>query len=190
MQNRKPMMLVFAGPNGSGKSTITPYFGTVGEYTNADDIVAATGASNKEATISADERRKEAIKEQRDLTFETVLSSEYKMEIIRLAKKNDYFIKCVFVLTANPELNVLRVRSRVETGGHDVPKEKIFRRYKKSLKNIPELIEICDILHVYDNTGGNPIRIFRKHKDEPYKIYPNEYWSEEQIRKMIFVGEH
>lgn len=39
-----------------------------------------------------------------------------------------------------------------------------------------------------DNTGGKPIRIFRKHKDEPYKIYPNEYWSEEQIRKLILRG--
>lgn len=25
MQNRKPMVLVFAGPNGSGKSTITSF---------------------------------------------------------------------------------------------------------------------------------------------------------------------
>ena len=30
MQNRKPMVLVFAGPNGSGKSTITSFFDKVG----------------------------------------------------------------------------------------------------------------------------------------------------------------
>lgn len=43
MSERKPMVLVFAGPNGSGKSTVTTYFDKVGTYTNADDIVAATG---------------------------------------------------------------------------------------------------------------------------------------------------
>ena len=43
MQNRNPMILVLAGPNGSGKSTITTFFDKVGKYTNADDIVAATG---------------------------------------------------------------------------------------------------------------------------------------------------
>ena len=41
--HKKPMILVLAGPNGSGKSTITTFFDKVGKYTNADDIVAATG---------------------------------------------------------------------------------------------------------------------------------------------------
>lgn len=49
MQNKKPMILVLAGPNGSGKSTITTFFDKVGKYTNADDIVAATGMDNMEA---------------------------------------------------------------------------------------------------------------------------------------------
>ena len=33
-----------------------------------------------------------------------------------------------------------------------------------SLKNIKSLIDLCDILHVYDNTN-EPIRIIRKHKE-------------------------
>lgn len=53
MLNKKPMILVFAGPNGSGKSTITQYFDKVGTYTNADEIVAATGMSNEEAAVSS-----------------------------------------------------------------------------------------------------------------------------------------
>jgi predicted ABC-type ATPase len=40
------MILVLAGPNGSGKSTISQYFDIVGEYTNADDVVASTGMDN------------------------------------------------------------------------------------------------------------------------------------------------
>ena len=57
MLNKKPMILVFAGPNGSGKSTITQYFDKVGTYTNADEIVAATGMSNEEAAVFADKKR-------------------------------------------------------------------------------------------------------------------------------------
>lgn len=49
MYDRKPMILVLAGPNGSGKSTITQFFEKIGTYTNADDVVAATGMSNEEA---------------------------------------------------------------------------------------------------------------------------------------------
>ncbi len=50
------MVLVFAGPNGSGKTTIKDYFETVGEYTNADDVVRTTGISNIEAAKTVDER--------------------------------------------------------------------------------------------------------------------------------------
>ena len=46
MSIRKPMVLVLAGPNGSGKSTITQYIDKIGEYTNADDVVAATGSES------------------------------------------------------------------------------------------------------------------------------------------------
>lgn len=183
MSIRKPMILVLAGPNGSGKSTITQYFEKVGEYTNADDVVASTGMDNIEAARFVDKKRYAAISEKRDFTFETVLSSEYKLDILRKAKSEGYFIKCVFVLTVNPYINVARVEARVAQGGHDVEKEKIISRYKKSLANIKELLDICDILHVYDNTI-EPVRIIRKHKDD-ISIFANDLWSEEQILELM-----
>ena len=66
MSTRKPMILVLAGPNGSGKSTITQYFEKVGEYTNADDVVSATGMSNEEAATFVDNKRYHAIKMKQD----------------------------------------------------------------------------------------------------------------------------
>ena len=183
MQNRKPMVLVFAGPNGSGKSTITSFFDKVGRYTNADDIVMSTGVANIDAAILVDKMRYESIEENEDFTFETVLSSEYKMDILRKAKDEGYFIKCVFVLTIDPAINILRIESRVASGGHDVEHIKVIDRYYKSLGHIKELIDICDILHVYDNTES-PKRIIRKHKDD-LSIYPNEYWTEQDIIKLL-----
>ena len=81
MLNKKPMVLVLAGPNGSGKSTITQYFEKIGVYTNADDIVMATGMSNEKAAVFADNKRYYSIEVREDFTFETVLSSNHKIEI-------------------------------------------------------------------------------------------------------------
>lgn len=181
--SRKPMLLCFAGPNGSGKSTITKFFEIAGEYTNADDVVSSTGMGNEEAAKFVDKKRYDSIKAKSDLTFETVLSSKYKMDILRKSRDEGYFIKCVFVLTADPKLNVARVESRVMQGGHDVDREKVKTRFYKSLANIKELMSLCDILHVYDNTD-TPYRIIRKHKDS-ITIFPNEYWDEEDIIALI-----
>ena len=183
MQNRKPMVLVLAGPNGSGKTTITDYFSTIGEYTNADKIVDSTGIDNLEAAKLVDERRYASIKEKADFTFETVLSSSYKMDILRKAKEEGYFIKCVFVLTSDPSINVQRVIARVQSGGHSVDPDKIVSRYHKSLNNIKELMDLCDIMHIYDNTQ-ELYRIVRKHKED-ISIYPNEFWDDKRILKLI-----
>ena len=56
-------------------------------YTNADDIVATTGMDILEAAKQVDRMRYEAISKGEDLTFETVLSSKYKMDILRTAKE-------------------------------------------------------------------------------------------------------
>ncbi|MBQ8527950.1 MAG: zeta toxin family protein [Lachnospiraceae bacterium] len=183
MSDKKPMVLFFAGPNGSGKSTITKYFEIVGTYTNADDMVASTSMSNKEAALIADKMRYKAIENKQDFTFETVLSSHYKLDILEKAKKEGYFIKGIFVLTVDPYMNISRVSSRVAQGGHDVDEEKIISRYHKSLDNIKRLMEICDILHIYDNTL-EPVRIVRKHKDQ-ISIFPNQFWDEERIMSLL-----
>ena len=183
MSAKKPMLLVFAGPNGSGKSTVLQYFEKVGDYTNADDVVASTGMDIVEAAKFVDAKRYSAIDDKKDFTFETVLSSEYKIDILRKAKEQGYFIKCIFILTVDPLINVARVEARVALGGHDVPKEKIVSRYYKSLAHIKDLIELCDILHVYDNST-QPVRIIRKHKSD-ISIFPNDLWSESKIIGLL-----
>lgn len=139
--------------------------------------------SNEEAAVFADKKRYEAIEAKEDFTFETVLSSHYKLDILKKAKESGYFIKCIFVLTNDPMINVSRVETRVASGGHNVDKDKIISRYYKSLANIKQLIELCDILHVYDNTS-EPVRIIRKHKAD-FSIFPNDQWPVERIVNLI-----
>ena len=51
------------------------------------------------------------------------------------------------------------------------------------MDNIKIPMDICDIMHVYDNTI-EPTRIIRKHKDD-ISIFPNELWTTERILKLI-----
>ena len=111
-KNLKPEVIVFAGPNGSGKSTITKMAKTVGVYINADDIKRSSLCSDLEAAQKAEELREQAINEKRDFTFETVLSTDRNLNLLRRAKENGYFIRCIYVLTASPDINVARVKIR------------------------------------------------------------------------------
>ena len=90
-------------------------------------------------------------------------------------------------MTSNPEINVIRVRRRQSIGGHGVHDDKIVSRYYKTLKLIPRLVSVCDILHIYDNTE-EPFRIFKKRKDIYYH-WPNEYWSNENIENLSEINE-
>lgn len=63
-----------------------------------------TDLTNKEAAEYVIGKRYSAIDKKEDFSFETVLSSDYNMNVIRKAHDEGYFIKCIFVLTADPEL--------------------------------------------------------------------------------------
>jgi len=182
----QPEVIVFAGPNGSGKSTITKFAKTVGAYINADEIKRTNHCSDLEAAQMAESLREEAIRNREDFTFETVLSTRRNLDLLIKAKQQGYFVRCFYVLTADVEVNVARVRMREMQGGHGVPEEKIRIRYERALKLIPELTEICDILHLYDNTT-EPQRIFKKRKTK-YFCWPNSRWNENDIKQLTAVS--
>lgn len=52
----------------------------------------------------------------------------------------------------NTELAKERVKIRINKGGHGIPDKDIERRYYDSLKNLNDVIEICDEVNIYDNT--------------------------------------
>ncbi len=179
---RLPEVIVFAGPNGSGKSTITQMAKVGGEYINADDIKRTTLCTDLEAAVKAEELRERMINDKKDFTFETVLSTDRNLLLLQRAKEQGYFVRGIYVLTSNVDINVARVQAREALGGHGVPEEKIRSRYDKALALVPRLVEICDILHIYDNTR-EPFRIFKKRKDKYYH-WENQYWSNDDIERL------
>ena len=179
---KRPEIIVFAGPNGSGKSTVTEFVPLIQPYINADEIKKTLLCSDMEAAQKADALRRQCIEKGQGFTFETVLSTERNLNLLRLAKEKGYFIRCVYVLTADPLVNVFRVKTRKASGGHDVPPDRVIARYHRALKLIPQLLEVCDVCHIYDNTV-KPLRIFKKRKTEDF-YWANDLWNKAQIQKL------
>ena len=80
-----------------------------------------------------------------EFCFETVLSTERNLKLLKRAKEKGYFIRCYYILTADSMINVWRVKARVESGGHDVPEEKVIARYDRALALVKDVIKACDI---------------------------------------------
>ena len=179
----KPIVLVFAGPNGSGKSTITRLMPKHGVYVNADDLKIEYSLTDLEAAQKAEALRNKLVERKADFSFETVLSTERNMLLLRKAKENGYEIQCIYALTCNADINVARVRGRVREGGHDVPENKIRSRYIKALNLLPQLIDICGSILIYDNSI-TPVLLFKKDKDG-HEFFPSELWPIEKLKKII-----
>ena len=159
-----------------------------GVYVNADDIKRSNSCSDLEAAVKAEKLRESLLKDKRDFTFETVLSTDRNLKLLKKAKEKGYFIRCIYVLTSDYRINMTRVNMRTEMGGHSVPEEKIKSRYQKALNLIPELIKLCDIVHIYDNTDV-PFRIFKKRKTK-YFHWQNEFWNYSDIERLTGIGEY
>lgn len=185
---KKPEIVVFAGPNGSGKSTITELLKPPIDYINADEIKKNLKCSDLEAAQLAEKQRQQHVQSMSEFAFETVLSTPRNLNLLKDAKKKGYFIRCYYVLTADPGINVWRIKSRVESGGHDVPEEKIISRYDRALKLLKDLIPVCDICHIYDNSGDAPFRIFRKRKTI-FFFDSCEDWHLEDIQALTNIKE-
>jgi len=173
--------MAFAGPNGSGKSTITRQVPLYGEYVNADNLKKEYNLTDLEAAEKATAIRNDCVDKTIDFTFETVLSTDRNLLLLRKAKENGYRIQCIYVLTCNPDINVARVRTRVLEGGHDVPECKIRNRYDRALKLLPQVIDVCDIMLIYDNSTDKPILVFSKGEC----CFPSEIWPIEKLKELL-----
>ena len=108
--------------------------------------------------------------------FETVFSSDEKLEFLRKAHESGFFIRFFFVCTSNPKINVSRITKRYLEGGHEVPISKIISRYFKSLENACEAIEFVDRAYIYDNSVEDhlPQLLFRMTEGKFFKQYTDD----------------
>jgi predicted ABC-type ATPase len=163
---KKPVLIVIAGPNGSGKTSTTRLvikheWAEQCVYINPDEIAQTKfGDWNdpnavRKSVEYCEEWREQLLKDHKDFIFETVLSSEGKVDFLRRAKEEGYFIRMFFICTQNPTINAARIAKRVMEGGHDVPIQKIISRYEKAILNAQRVAQFADRVYVYDNSIDN-----------------------------------
>ncbi len=174
MKEHRPVLCVVAGPNGSGKTSTTEKllaneWTADSVYINPDNIAQNKyGDWNSEQAVlcaakEATRLRYQCLDERKSFVFETVFSSQEKLDFLKKAKEAEFFIRFFYVCTSNPEINVLRITQRFLNGGHEVPISKVISRYYKSLALAAQAIQIVDRAYIYDNSLNNelPQLLFR-----------------------------
>lgn len=163
---RRPVLIVIAGPNGSGKTSTTRLvikheWAEQCVYINPDEVAQSKFGdwNNTEAVRQAveycEDWRYRLVDEHKDFIFETVLSSVGKVDFLKYAKENGYFIRMFFICTESPTINAARIAKRVMEGGHDVPIQKVISRYQKAILNAIRVTQFADRAYFYDNSVDN-----------------------------------
>ena len=171
----RPTFWIVAGPNGSGKSSL--YGNTEIEafdqsvwIINPDLLTQRIQEverlplqeANLQAVIRIESWLEASIRAHQTVGVETVLSTDKYRRLVIAAKDRQFAIRLIFVMLSSPDLNVQRVRLRVEKGGHDVPEASIRKRWTRSLEQLPWFLEQADQAAIFDNSGSVPRLIGRK----------------------------
>ncbi len=183
-----PKIIVIAGCNGAGKSTIAPHllrdaFG-LKDFVNADTIAQGLSAFSPES-VSFEagrlmlQRLRDLAEQRKSFSFETTLATRFYKHWISGLKHEGFEFHLVFLWLKSPELACERVQNRVNFGGHNIPKDVIYRRYFKGLQNFFKLYQpIADSWAFYDNSKfGNP-DIIAEGGQTSETIFNEEIWRE------------
>ena len=109
------------------------------------------------ASVVADFTRWKLIETSKSFTFETVMSSPDKINLLQHARNRGYRTYLYYVATEAAEINISRVHFRVKMGGHPVPEDKIISRYSKSLDLLIDAVKLSDRAYIFDNSGHEHI---------------------------------
>jgi predicted ABC-type ATPase len=113
------------------------------------------------------ERIAEFTEARTDFAFETTLSGRAYLPLLRRVKKAGFRLHLFYLWIPSPELALLRIRYRVQGGGHHVPEPDVRRRFGRTLGNLFRLYPpLLDTLHFFDNSSEIPRLIFKEEAGE------------------------
>jgi len=129
-------------------------------------IVDASKETNSyEGAFIASFIRHLLIQQNKSFSFETVMSHLSKIDEIKLFDSLGYHTYLYFVCIDSPEVNISRIKNRVEKGGHKVSEDKILERYYRSLKNLHLALPYCYRAYLFDNSGKEQLLLAEIYKE-------------------------
>ena len=134
----------------------------------------STVGSKYEGSLISSFLREKLIQNKQSFCFETVMSHTSKLQEIQEAKNQGYSTYFYFICIDDSEVNISRVKNRVNKGGHDVDATKIIERYSKTLNNLFPAIEICDKSYLFDNSGEKIKLIAEIQSGQSLKLHIDE----------------
>lgn len=179
VSGKHPCCHVFAGPNGAGKSIFAlEYLPTVAkcsEFVNADMIAAGLAPLHPaSAALRAGrlvlERIHELGKARKDFGFETTLSGQSYLPLLRNLASGGFRIVLYYLWLPSSSFAARRVKGRVLMGGHTIPHKDIVRRYKRSLENLPQYFRVADEFYLFD-ASTTPVRLILSRTDADETVH-------------------
>ena len=157
-------LFIIAGCNGAGKTTasmsVLPEVLNCREFVNADEIAKGISPFKPEdVAIEAGKLMLQRIDYllSKKITFaiETTLATKSYRNLVIRAQEAGYKVILLFFWLPSPEMAEQRVASRVASGGHNIPRDVIHRRYWLGLHNLFEIFApIVDLWSLYDNSDN------------------------------------
>ena len=160
----KPKLYIIGGCNGAGKTTasmtVLPEILKCREFVNADEIAKGLSPFRpEEVAIEAGKimlhRIEDLLEQKETFAIETTLATRSYTILIRKAKKLGYDVKLLFFWLPSPQQAEKRVALRVATGGHNILKDAIIRRYWRGIQNLFDIfVPLVDSWSLYNNTDN------------------------------------
>lgn len=173
-------LYIISGCNGAGKTTasysVLPKLLDCKQFVNADEIAKGLSPFCPESVaIQAGKlmllRIEELLASDETFSIETTLATRSYSELVKRAQEKGYKVTLLYFWLNSPELAVERVARRVSEGGHNIPKDVIYRRYEKGLKNLFNIfIPIVDSWMIVDN-GVEPRELIAEGDINGINIY-------------------
>lgn len=167
--DERPLVVAVAGPNGAGKTTFYhAHLKPAGlRFVNADTLARELDLDAASAMATASALRRALVARGESFAFETVFSDPVgdKRAFLADAAAAGYTVVVCFIGLESAELSEERVAMRVTQGGHDVPGDRVFARYPRTLANLRAAIQRVEHVLVFDNSDiTRPFRFVAQYR--------------------------
>ena len=190
--------IISAGVNGAGKSTFYNMSQDIPDFKetvriNTDEIVRKIGdwrsdADQMKAGKIGIKLRNETIRQGKSFNEETTLCGKTIIKLFEKLKENGYKIDLYYVGLKNSDIALERIKKRVAKGGHDIPAEKVRKRYEESRSNLEKVIPLCDSVSVFDNSEAFRRLATIKEGKLIQKADKVPFWFNSKLKNLISNG--